>query len=695
MGWRADTRVQLLAALVAALCVAVSGLLSAAAGALAGRAQLVYTDVAEEGERPEVALGVAMGAFRGLFVNMLWLRAENMKRQGKFHEAVALREAITRLQPHFPMVWVFQAWDMAYNISVEAPTAQERWQWVKRGIDLLRKEGIPRNPNSTWLHRELAWIFVHKMQGRTDEAHAYYKRQHAREWTIVMGPPVAAPRVGDADVQRHWERLQAEWPARREQLLQSVDPARVVLEEPTMRDALREADIERKVRRLQYINDAPDTMEELVKREPLVQELVDRLRKEAGVEPGYRLLELFEMQRALEMTRLEYASTEGVSLAFNLRDEERNLAFERLLREEEQLQPAWRALLPYLRKQLIVNEYHMELPRMIRYTKRFGPLDWRVPAAHAVYWASRGVEEGLGRVNSEDFDRVNTDRLVLHGLQECFRFGELFYNMLDDTYVALPNLNFIDSYTRALDVLREREDERFEGTHRAYSLYTTGYHNFLRDVIRILYRRGETGEAERYFQYLRQTTIRNTSDTLLQLMEQSKTLEEFVALDLDERIVSADFALTEIIAALHGAWVQGLLRGDRERFDAAIEYANKVHKKYMEYQNVTTTADPNVNRMGSAIMPPRFIDVVVNAFVDFLLSGEVGQVEAHLIWERAPRGLRQAAYDTLAQLLKPREPAFDQLFPEPQGMEEYRQLRAQLDQQDPDLDKQLLQFAPK
>src|SRR5690606_498510 len=76
------------------------------------------------------ARGVAMGAFRGLFVNMLWLPANKLKEEGKFHEAMNLSATITRLQPHFPKVWSFHAWNMAYNISVKTNTADERWNWV-------------------------------------------------------------------------------------------------------------------------------------------------------------------------------------------------------------------------------------------------------------------------------------------------------------------------------------------------------------------------------------------------------------------------------------------------------------------------------------------------------------------------------------------------------------------------------------
>ena len=104
-----------------------SALLAVSLSNSAGRNRLSYTVTLEQGDPPQVAIGIAMGAFRGLFVNFLWVRANTLKEEGKYHEAMDLARAITTLQPRFPDVWVFHAWNMAYNISVttrERPSGQ-------------------------------------------------------------------------------------------------------------------------------------------------------------------------------------------------------------------------------------------------------------------------------------------------------------------------------------------------------------------------------------------------------------------------------------------------------------------------------------------------------------------------------------------------------------------------------------------
>jgi hypothetical protein len=120
---------------------------------------------------------VAMGAFRGLIVDMLWIRAERLKEKGQFFDAKQIADWIVTLQPRFDQVWSFQAWNMAYNISVTIPASEpeQRWRWVKNGYELLRDKGIPLNPTDIVLYRELALIFQHKIGGITDDANRYYK----------------------------------------------------------------------------------------------------------------------------------------------------------------------------------------------------------------------------------------------------------------------------------------------------------------------------------------------------------------------------------------------------------------------------------------------------------------------------------------------------------------------------------------
>jgi hypothetical protein len=130
---------------------------------------------------------VALGGFRGLIANALWIRMDELQQEGKYFEMVQLADWISKLQPTVPQVWIHLAWNMSYNVSVQIPDLPARWPWVRRGIELLRDEGLRYNPHDPGIYRELAWHFQHKLGADLDDAHWIYKRQWAYEMTFMLG----------------------------------------------------------------------------------------------------------------------------------------------------------------------------------------------------------------------------------------------------------------------------------------------------------------------------------------------------------------------------------------------------------------------------------------------------------------------------------------------------------------------------
>jgi hypothetical protein len=131
---------------------------------------------------------VALGGFRGLISNFLWIRANDLQQDDKFFEAAQLASWITDLEPHFSQVWAYQAWNMAWNISVKFKDFSDRWRWVQRGIELLRDDGLRYNPDDTLLYQQLGWIFQNKIGQNLDDANMYYKQQWAEEMKPFFGP---------------------------------------------------------------------------------------------------------------------------------------------------------------------------------------------------------------------------------------------------------------------------------------------------------------------------------------------------------------------------------------------------------------------------------------------------------------------------------------------------------------------------
>jgi hypothetical protein len=146
-------------------------------------------DLPLEDAPPELILmTTALGGFRGLIVNYLWVRAMELQQEGNYFELVQLFDWIGKLQPRFETVWVYAGWNMAYNISVKLTTPSERWAWISRGIEILRDEGLRYNPENPRMYKELAWIYFHKIGMLMDEFHWEYKFYLADQMGRVVGP---------------------------------------------------------------------------------------------------------------------------------------------------------------------------------------------------------------------------------------------------------------------------------------------------------------------------------------------------------------------------------------------------------------------------------------------------------------------------------------------------------------------------
>ena len=130
---------------------------------------------------------VALGSFRGLVADLLWLRAGALQEKGNYFEMVQLARWITDLQPTFSGATAYLAWNMAYNISVTCSSFADRWRWVNEGIKLIRDQAIEYNPEDPVLYKELAWIFQHKLGNIMDDANLYYKNQLAIQMIGIVG----------------------------------------------------------------------------------------------------------------------------------------------------------------------------------------------------------------------------------------------------------------------------------------------------------------------------------------------------------------------------------------------------------------------------------------------------------------------------------------------------------------------------
>lgn len=393
------------------------------------RAALGLTRVAPLENAPPVLAftTVALGGFRGLIANLLWVRASDMQSEDRYFEQVQLADWITKLEPTFVQVWLVQAWNMAYNISVKFRDPYDRWRWVQQGIELLRDQGIRYNPKEALLYRELAWFYQHKIGQNVDDAHLIYKFEWAREMTRALGGP----------------------------------------------------------------------------------------------KPDYD--ELLNPQTPEGRARVS------------------------LLRDKLKMDPAI----------------------MKRADQSYGPLEWRLPEATAIYWAMVGLE------NSNKKDQTTLRRVIFQCLHMNVMRGRIVAEGPDGSYVFGPDLSKIgmahDGYTR----MRAEEIDKpvvVEGSHKS----------FLREVVYILYTHNRLAEADRWMKILK--------EKYPDAMEPQWTVEQYALARMTSSIADLNHNRTKaVIEGLVSQSLENLALDNDDRAEGLLHMARRIWQYYTS--NITKRPD--------------------------------------------------------------------------------------------------------
>lgn len=638
-----DRMKQLIATGVALASVTAGGFMLPSILEEAEKNTLRYTNNIVDGAPDWInTVGMSIGALRGLLVDYLWIKIHQMQQDGLYFEVMADADLITKLQPRFPQVWVFHAHNMAYNISVMTHTIEERWEWVNEGIRLLREKALRANPDDLVLHKELAFFFMHKLNGNSDDAHLFYKRKFAERWhNILSEPPVS------------WQE-RTEW--------------------------------------MREIADAPRTTRDAIAINPKVQELLTILETDFSEFIGSDKTlspELLLNQVAQLETITHYSMVaREIGLQDSLRTQSPYFNQLEQLYLNPEYAPAWNLLLATLRKQVLKDDYNMDPQLMYEYTRDAGPLDWRHPQTHAFYWARRGGQVGRGRLAADDIYKVmNIDRIQLQALQSLARTGRISYDPFSQEVPGrFPDPRFIDSVIgddSREGLWNELYKKHFFVRGAGSDTFTTFLRNFLGSAVREWYRQGETERAQAILDQLDDlfgtgaTPPNNAYKVPLDVWVKNETEGMY------ERLPAV--AISDVTSALRYAFRVGVGQNNPEVFNEALKFAQQVTTAFKdnEYNDYTT-------KFGTGRIKDIIGALESSAQITFeqLMTDPTISVEERMaIWggvDRLQQGLRPRVYDRILSRLQTqyeRHPlsrirTFNEAFPEPPGLQAWRQQMA-------------------
>ncbi|MFM7051964.1 MAG: hypothetical protein ACKOYN_07540 [Planctomycetota bacterium] len=629
-----DRAIQIGAAIALVGGVAVAGSVQPKMLAVADANQLRYTDVSVDGAPPIVALGTAIGALRGLIVDYLWIKVTMQKEKGLLYEVMADSDLITKLQPRFPEVWSFHGHNMAYNVSVMTNTPEERWAWVNAGISLVRDKGVRYNPNDLYICKELAFWFSHKLDGVSDDAHLYYKRQFAREWHYVLGAPPF-----DYNERKAW---------------------------------------------IQRIADAPDTLDQLYAKSPATKEFIEDLSKRlAPLGPRFefaadkRFLMLYGEWSAREAS--PYARMLGLKA---MNDEAAALleAFKATFGDPARKE-AGDAVVAFLRKRVLLDSYNMDPALMARYTAETGPLDWRHPAAHALFWARRGAEFGGERIGEEDvFKRLNNDRIEIQAMQALARSGLVGFDPFSGDNVTRLNdprwIKVIDRYFRTL------YERHYEVRGAGSDTFTNFHENFMKGAIRELYRAGDVVGAQAILDNL--DSLYGTGGAVPHTGYR-KPLDDFVQeITYGEYEMQPEVARSDVYSALERGFREGLLLDNETVLKEALEFARGLTRYFRDVRHNDFVTKFGDGRMKDLL--GELEDSIPAVLSKVLMDTSQPLLDRLAIFRKAPEDLRALVYDRVRpqivqefsqSRLAAAGVTLEQAFPEPAGIDDARRQLAE------------------
>lgn len=221
--------------------------------------------------------------------------------------------------------------------------------------------------------------------------------------------------------------------------------------------------------------------------------------------------------------------------------------------------PAGAALLNHIRYRMLRDHYRMSWERMQEIEMEVGPLDWRLPQAHAIYWAWRGRPYA-----AEGFDRLSINRMIFQNMADAFRQGSLMQDPEEGLFIPSPTPDLWPY------VLRRYEEAMAEHEPAAIR---AAYVNFMNEAMTILYTYNRISEAHQIFDNLQERFPDAIGD---------RPFEEYVIDQFVERI--ADLGDTDARAFVEGAFVQHffwLALGDEERAVGFDRLARQAWQSYM------------------------------------------------------------------------------------------------------------------
>jgi hypothetical protein len=263
------------------------------------------------------------------------------------------------------------------------------------------------------------------------------------------------------------------------------------------------------------------------------------------------------------------------------------------------------------RYQLLTNKYKLDPVFMKKLDEEYGPLEWRLPEAHAIYWAALGLEkakENPTKIKPDDL--IQLRRVIYQSMQLAFQRGRLIWDPVVKGFDTGPNLDIIPKVSAAYEQAMEEDAPNRDHIERAHR-------NFLRDAVYFLYENNRMAEALQWYRYIGEKyPNKPILDSRPDSLPQKVTLDDYCIARICEDV--SETSRDRVKAAIEGQIVKGylaLIRGEDKRHAGYRALARILRAKYMK----AIAGGANAERIG---LPP--VEETEREVLKVLLNPESG-----------------------------------------------------------------------
>jgi hypothetical protein len=234
------------------------------------------------------------------------------------------------------------------------------------------------------------------------------------------------------------------------------------------------------------------------------------------------------------------------------------------------------------RVRLLREKYKMDPALMKQIDEEYGPMEWRLPEASAIYWAAEGLKraaENPTRISTAPTeDLMILRRVIYQCMQLTWQRGRIEDNPFIQQMTFGPNLDMIpkvnDTYLKMFE--EEKDPSQREGIR-------TAQRNFLRQAVYSLYVYNRMTDAAKWYKYLGEKyPDKPILDTKPESFPRTLTLDQYAVACVQEDIndLSKDRVQTILEGLLITSYTSFAIDQD-DRGEALRALALKAYQKYM------------------------------------------------------------------------------------------------------------------